>query len=109
MPNEKIIVKARYWWFVVYPESAPNDWIEKIQMTGLPFCISPLHDKDKNPDNTPKKAHYHVIVCYNGPTTYSNVKKTLTDILNAPHPQYLNAVKGAYRYLTHQDNPEKYQ
>lgn len=112
MPNdttEKVIIKARYWWFVVYPESAPADWRDRIQATGLPFCVSPLHDKDINPDGTPKKPHYHVILCYNGPTTYSNVKKTMTDPLGQPHPQYLNSVKGAYRYLTHQDNPEKYQ
>ena len=106
---EKTIVKARYWSFVVYPESAPSDWLHRIQMTGLPFCVSPLHDKDIDPTGQPKKAHYHIIVCYNGPTTYSNVKKTLTDPLTQPHPQYLQSVKGMYRYLTHQDNPEKYQ
>lgn len=102
-------VKARYWSFFLYPDSAPEDWIDRIQMTGLPFCISPLHDKDTNPTGEPKKAHYHVILCYNGPTTYGNVKKTITDPLNQPHPQYLNSVKGMYRYLIHQDNPEKYQ
>jgi len=106
---EKTIIKARFWWFVLYPESAPEDWRDRIQLTGLPFCVSPLHEHDLNPDQTPKKAHYHVILCYNGPTTYGNVQKTITDPLNQPHPQFLNSVKGAYRYLTHQDNPDKYQ
>ena len=106
---EKVIVKARYWSFIVYPDSAPADWIEQLQFTGLPFCISPLHDKDTNPDGTPKKPHWHVLVCYSGPTTFSNVKKNITDKVNAPHPQYLQSVKGMYRYFTHQDNPEKYQ
>ena len=106
---EKVIVKARYWSFIVYPDSAPADWIEQLQFTGLPFCISPLHDKDTNPDGTPKKPHWHVLVCYAGPTTFSNVKKNITDKVNAPHPQYLQSVKGMYRYFTHQDNPEKYQ
>lgn len=106
---EKVVVKARYWSFIVYPESAPADWIEKLQMTGLPFVVSPLHDKDINPTGEEKKPHWHVIIAYNGPTTFSNVKKNITDILNAPHPQYLQSVKGMYRYLTHKDNPEKYQ
>ena len=71
-------------------------------------AISPLHDKDENPDKTPKKAHYHVIVCYEGPTTYNNVKR-LTESLNQPIPQPLEQVRGYYRYLTHEDNPEKAQ
>lgn len=106
---EKTIVKARYWSFFVYPDSAPENWIEMLQFTGLPFCISPLHDKDTNPDGTKKKPHWHVLICYGGPTTFSNVKKNITDQLNAPHPQYLQSVKGMYRYFIHQDNPEKYQ
>lgn len=106
---ESSTTKARYWGFFVYPESAPEDWRDRIQATGLPFCVSPLHEFDLNPDQTPKKAHYHVILAFNGPTTYNNVKKNIVDPLNQPHPQFLYSVKGAYRYLTHQDNPEKYQ
>lgn len=101
-------VKKRNWAFVLYPESAPDDWVEILQQTGLPCAISPLHDKDVNPDNTKKKAHYHVIVTYNGPTSY-NVVKALTDRLKQPIPQVLEQVKGYYRYLTHKDNPEKAQ
>lgn len=106
---EKVIVKARYWWFVLYPDSVPDNWLEFLQKTGLPFCVSPLHEYDVNPDGELKKPHYHVILCWSGPTTFSNVKKNITDPLGQPHPQYLMSVKGAYRYLTHQDNPEKYQ
>lgn len=101
-------VKKRNWAFVVYPESAPSDWIEQLQKTGLQCAISPLHDKDIDPTGTPKKAHYHVIANYSGPTSY-NVVKTLTDKLNAPIPQVLEQVRGYYRYLTHKDNPEKCQ
>lgn len=102
------IVKKRNWAFVLYPESAPADWREQLQLTGLQCAISPLHDKDVNADGTPKKAHYHVIVCYSGPTSY-NVVKGLTDSLNQPIPQALEQVRGYYRYLTHKDNPDKYQ
>lgn len=101
-------VKKRYWVFVLYPESAPENWRQILTETGLQCAISPLHDKDINPDNTPKKAHYHIILCYEGPTTY-NAVKTLTDSLNQPIPQPLDSVKGYYRYFTHKDNPEKYQ
>lgn len=101
-------VKKRNWTFLVYPESAPADWVSKLQATGLPVAISPLHDKDINPDGEPKKAHYHVIVCYSGPTTY-NVVLALTQSLGQPIPKPLEQVRGMYRYFTHMDNPEKYQ
>ena len=101
-------VKKRYWAFILYPESAPNNWREKLQESGIQCAISPLHDKDFNPDNTPKKAHYHIILAYEGPTTYSNVCY-LTISLGQPIPQPLEQLRGYYRYLVHKDNPEKYQ
>lgn len=101
-------VKKRNWAFVLYPESAPVDWIDQLKQGGLKCAISPLHDKDLNPTGEPKKPHYHVIVCYEGPTTYNNVKR-LTESLNQPIPQPLEQVRGYYRYLTHEDNPEKAQ
>lgn len=102
------VVKKRNWAFVLYPESAPADWKERIQLSGVMSAVSPLHDKDVNADKTPKKAHYHVILVYGSPTTYNNVKN-FTDSLNQPIPQALEQVRGYYRYLTHKDNPDKYQ
>ena len=93
---------------ILYPESAPTDWREKLRETGIQCAISPLHDKDINADNTPKKPHYHIILCYEGPTTYKNVV-ALCDSLNQPIPQPLEQLRGYYRYLVHKDNPEKYQ
>lgn len=101
-------VKKRNWAFVLYPESAPADWLEQLQLTGLQCVISPLHDCDINPTGELKKAHHHIIVVYQGPTSY-NVVKQLTDRLNQPIPQPLEQIRGYYRYLTHKDNPEKAQ
>lgn len=101
-------VKKRYWAAVVYPESAPQNWLDIVQQTGLPVAVSPLHDKDVDPTGEPKKPHWHLILCYNAPTTYNNVLR-VTGLLNAPVPVPLDSVKGYYRYLTHQDNPDKAQ
>lgn len=101
-------VKKRYWAFVLYPESAPENWRELLQQTGLQCVISPLHDKDIDADGKPKKAHHHIILAYSGPTTY-NAVRTLTESLKQPIPQALEQVRGYYRYLTHKDNPEKAQ
>lgn len=100
--------KERYWTFVLYPESAPEDWKEYLQQTGVQWAISPLHDKDKNPDGEVKKAHYHIVGFWSGPTTYERVYE-ITQDLNCPIPQRVMQPIGAIRYLTHKDNPEKYQ
>lgn len=100
--------KKRNWTFVLYPESAPSDWLEILKLSGLMCSVSPLHDKDTNPTGEPKKAHYHVLLVYSGPTTYNSVAK-FTASLNATIPQPLESVRGMYRYFSHKDNPEKYQ
>lgn len=102
------VVKKRNWAFVLYPESAPVDWKDRLIQSGLAVAISPLHDRDINADGTVKKEHYHIILCYSGPTAFS-VTNRFTQSLNQPIPQALESVKGYYRYLTHDDNPEKAQ
>lgn len=106
--KDEKIVKKRHWAFVLYPESAPEDWRDQLQQKGVLAAISPLHDRDINPTGEPKKPHYHVILSYAGPTAFS-VIKAITDSLGQPIPQALEQVRGYYRYLTHMDNPEKAQ
>lgn len=106
LPNNQ---KGRYWAFVLYTDSAPAEWSDILQQTGLAIAVSPLHDKDFNPTNEIKKPHYHVILCWDGPTTYKNVCSLVCDTLHQPHPIKIEAVRGYYRYLTHKDNPEKAQ
>jgi hypothetical protein len=107
--NNKQNVKKRNWTFVCYPESLPPNWIELLQKTGLQCAISPLHDRDINANGEPKKPHYHVILCYSGPTAYSVVSRLTQNIFNATIPQPLEQVRGMYRYFSHKDNPEKAQ
>lgn len=102
-------MKGRNWAFVMYPESMPADWFEKLEQTGLPFAISPLHDKDINPTGEEKKSHYHVICQYANTTTQKNVKENVCSLVNGTIPIKLENIKGMYRYHLHLDNPEKYQ
>lgn len=39
--------KARHFAFLLYPESCPPDWVEKVEGIGQPVAISPLHNMDK--------------------------------------------------------------
>ena len=102
--------KSRYWSFIYYPET-DLDFINILEELGCVFAVSPLHDKDINPDGTPKKAHYHILVQFDGPTTYKNVKENICELLgeNATIPKKVISMRGYYRYLTHADNPEKAQ
>lgn len=102
-------MKGRNWAFVMYPESMPEDWFEKLEQTGLPFAISPLHDQDVNPTGETKKPHYHVICQYGNTTTAKNIKENVCDKVNATLPIKLESIKGMYRYHLHLDNPEKFQ
>lgn len=103
-------LKKRNWGCVIYPESAPVDWLERLQLKGVAFAVSPLHDKDIDDEvsKTPKKPHYHVIMSYGSPTTFNNVNNIMKEF-NQPIPIPLESVGGYYRYFTHKDNPDKYQ
>lgn len=101
--------KGRYWAFVMYPDSMPDNWVEIIRNTGLPMALSPLHNLDLDPTGDEKKAHYHVIVYYDGPTTLNQVYENVCKPLNATIPIKLESMRGMYRYHIHLDNPEKYQ
>lgn len=106
--EEKKDDRTRNWTFIVYPESAPADWRDKLDEQHVQWIESPLHDKDKNADGEAKKPHWHVLVLYEGKKSYNQVKE-LTDSLHSPIPQKTASAKGMVRYMAHLDNPEKFQ
>lgn len=100
--------RSRAWTLVFYPESCPEEWFTIFQMFGKPFCISPLHDKDKNADGEYKKPHYHAIIYSSNAIGFNSVKR-LCNMLNAPIPQMVRVSDGLMDYLTHKNHPKKYQ
>lgn len=109
MTNKKYeYEKGRDWTFIVYPESAPENWREILDETHLRWIESPLHDKDMNADGEIKKSHYHILLTFDGPVTEKQVIK-LIDPLNTPLPKKVGSARGLVRYMAHLDNPEKYQ
>ena len=75
--------KARYFTFLLYPESIPEDWEMKLELLGLPMAISPLHDKDLSSveGQLYKKAHYHVLYVAKNPVTADSVRKKIKQCL----------------------------
>lgn len=101
--------KTRNWNIIVYPDSAPEDWIQQIiEHFHVPFVVSPLHDMDVNADGEIKKPHWHVTICFEGPKSWLNVTKILS-FLNCAVPVDCISLTGSVRYMAHLDNPEKYQ
>lgn len=101
-------MKGRYWTLVLYPESCKTNWREELESRGIVFAVSPLHDKDIDPNGEVKKPHWHLILEFDGPTTFNNVKRIADDI-GSVLPKKVESVRGMYRYLVHLDNPEKAQ
>ncbi|HEM4339588.1 TPA: hypothetical protein U1X86_002072, partial [Streptococcus suis] len=68
--------KARYFTFLLYPESIPSDWELKLELLGVPIAVSPLHDRDKSDveGQQYKKPHYHVIYVSKNPVTADSVR-----------------------------------
>ena len=102
-------MKNRYWSFVCYPESVMPDFKDYLSEMGCVFAVSPLHDKDVNATGEPKKSHWHVLLQFEGPTTYNKVKEQICDKIGATIPKAVISLRGYYRYLCHLDNPEKAQ
>lgn len=101
--------RRRLWACVVYPESAPENWRSILDDYHVPALVSPLHDSDlNNGDGSVKKAHYHVLIMYDGKKSEAQFIE-LRDQIGGVGIERVESVRGYARYLCHLDNPEKFQ
>lgn len=118
------MTKARYFTFIIYPESIPVDWEDCLSKLGVPMAVSPLHDLDeterKFEDMTEeekaiissgrkvyKKAHYHVLYIARNPVTIESVRKKIKRALgdkSVSHIEIVDSVENIYLYLTHESS-----
>lgn len=111
--------RAKNYALVVYPEDLPADlqvddkWIDVLKGMGHKLIVSPYHDKDVNPDGSKKKPHYHILL--QGGTHWIKFGE-LKDLVKNDFegkgvavPQKCSNSDGLKRYMTHIDNPDKYQ
>jgi len=100
--------KARYFTFLLYLESIPADWKQRLELISVPIAISPLHDRDKSSveGQMYKKAHYHVIYVAKNPVTPESVrikiKRLLGDKSIAKVQIIARSMESMYLYLTHE-------
>lgn len=108
MPKTKCQIRTRNFATVVYPDSAPDGWQDILTQQFVPAFISPLHDKDINPCGEVKKAHYHVMIMFDGPKTLDQASSIFT-LIGGVGCEVVQSARGYARYLCHLDNPEKVQ
>ena len=78
--------RSRTWTFVLYPESAPDNWRDLLDEQHVEWVESPLHDRDINPDGELKKAHIHILLLFSSVKSYEQICE-ITVVLNCPIPQ----------------------
>ena len=110
--------RTRNWTLIFYPEDLPDDWKEQVDELRVKWIESPIHDKDINPDGSPKKAHIHTLVMFESVKNIEQVKEVFGkifgfsetgSIVGVATPQQVSDRSGIVRYMAHLDHPSKAQ
>lgn len=107
--NGRKASKTRYWAFIVYPESAPKNWLSILEDLHMQALVSPLHDKDLDSEGRPKKPHWHVLLLASGPISQKRADEIIEPFGGTKSAEYVLSSRGYVRYLAHLDNPDKAQ
>lgn len=129
--DDRIRQQGLWWSAIIYEDSVPDDYLERLRATGMQIALSPWHDKDTWNHDSPemvnaetgeiiprgarykmgdrKKCHRHIIVKCDKKTSWREMNALLQNILHCPYIQKCHSLKGAYEYFLHLNNPEKYQ
>ena len=110
MPRQKKAdMRSRIFATVVYPESAPEDWLQRLEGTHVAAMVSPLHCLDTLPTGEQKKEHYHVLWRYAGVKSIAQAQEVVNLIGGAGSVEVVSDYRGYARYLCHLDSPDKAQ
>lgn len=104
--NDSEPKKRRHYATIIYPDSAPVDWLDRLSDTHLKLLVSPLHDQDKKDDGTLKKPHYHVLLSFDGPLVPDRAIE-LFNTVGGVGLEKVDSYVGMARYLCHLDERDK--
>lgn len=106
--------RSTNWAFLVYPDSAPDGWMDILAAQDIDILISPLHDPDgiaesgvSDPGGLTehaqlRKPHYHVQLIYGcGHKKSRSQVEDLASKVNGVHPIKLSNKEGYAKYLLH--------
>lgn len=101
--------QRKIWWGYLYFDSAPDDWETRIRESGYE-CVWACHDRDERPTGEKKEAHVHVAVRFSHAVFAKEAKAVLTSFgVKEASVQYRDSWRAVCRYMTHMDDPDKYQ
>lgn len=101
----------RNYTFLLYPESAVEDWYNILNEMQVPAVISPLHTGEKE-NGEPLKPHYHIVLMYSQKHSIAQALEVISEIKGVPNltNNYKKFVVGdlkkMLRYLCHLDEGE---
>ncbi|AGU72789.1 replication protein [Streptococcus constellatus subsp. pharyngis] len=101
--------RSNKWAFLLYKESAPENYLDILEEMQVPYILSPWHDKDVDKKTGELlKAHKHGALFFDSLKSYTQVSELLTENLNTPkRVQIVLSPKGMLDYFTHAQNPYK--
>lgn len=101
--------RSNKWAFLLYKESAPENYLDILEEMQVPYILSPWHDKDVDKKTGELlKAHKHGALFFDSLKSYTQVSELLTENLNTPkRVQIVLSPKGMLDYFTHAQNPDK--
>lgn len=95
-------LRSRNFASIIYPDSSPSNFFDRIGDLHVKAFLSPLHDQDE------KKPHYHVLLMYDGKKSIDQVKADF-DLVGGVGCEVVKSAKGYARYLCHLDDKDKAQ
>ncbi len=101
--------RTRNYATIVYPDSAPPDWLSIAADFKIPMFVSPLHSNDliEGTDEL-KKPHYHVMIMFDSVKTREQAAE-LFERIGGSGVEVVQSLRGYARYLCHLDHPDKAQ
>lgn len=111
MPERKAkkIKKVRSIAGILYEDSAPPDWKERIADLHMMALVSPKHDSDVTATGEHKKDHYHVMLIFDGPKEVNSAKEVLYKVGCINYTEEIHSVNSYARYLCHIDDHDKHR
>ena len=105
------MARTRNYTFLMYPLDVDNERAELVEYAHSTLhckIACAVHDKDVLSDGTMKPLHIHVVVSYDGVKSLEQVKEDFATFAANGYIEPVRNLTGALRYLTHEDNPDKY-
>lgn len=107
--DAKRALRSRGWACIVYPDSAPDGWLEALSETHIQILISPLHDADLTAEGEQKKPHWHVLAMFENPTPEKSAREVFAAAGVTAPPEVVRSIKAYARYLVHMDDHDKHR